>query len=76
MTIADEIYNDPRIGRLQRGELEELLADCVVQIGLDDGGRLSNGDVVDALFIALGHLPIDDIAAAKIRRVIEEYFQE
>jgi len=75
MTIADDIYSDPRTERLDRGELTELLAECVNQIGLDDCGRASNGDVVDALFIALAHLPIDDVVAAKLRSLIDEYFE-
>jgi hypothetical protein len=76
MTIADEIYNDPRIVDLTRGELTELLVECVDRLELDEVERFSNGAIVDALFIALAHLPIDDAAAARIRSAIEEYFEE
>jgi hypothetical protein len=73
---ADQlIYMDPRVSNLSRGELNELLADCVLTLFSDDNDRLSNGAIADALLQAIGRIATTDQDVAKVATFLDEYFQ-
>ena len=63
---------------LRRGEMEELLACCVLGVteGRASRDRLSNGDVCDALAAALDLIVQEEAAVKVVREVMDEYFNE
>jgi hypothetical protein len=59
---------------MQRGEMREFLAECILEI-LEDGEgeqRLSNGEVADALFWALDEIVNTDARWDVIKRKVDE----
>lgn len=76
MKAGDYIYELPDLNDIasNRGELEELLANCVAAVAPteNDCSRLSNGWAADALLAALDALVTTDEQWAALRKCIAE----
>lgn len=75
MKLGDMVYSDDRITGLQRGDLVQLLVDCVQAI-TPDSQRRSNGNAADALFNALDAIGKTAKHEAAVRQVLDDYFEE
>jgi hypothetical protein len=76
MSVAQEIYNDPRLSDITKAELAELLADCIMKILPLPEWQHSNNDVSDGLFVALEALVKTSEQEATVREMVEFFFDD
>lgn len=73
---GDTIYDDDRLNGISRQDQRELLAGILLEAfsdKVDECTRLSDGEVCDALFLAIDLLIVTDEQKAIAQKVIAEF---